>query len=198
MGQFHLQHLPRPLIQLLSVAILISAMAQSGSSQQNPRQTLGGGVADQERIANEVRHEILMLPRYTLFDNIGFKVEGNKVTLVGEVTNPTLKRDAETVVKRVEGVDSVDNRIEALPPSPADDRIRRAVYRAIYGYGPLFRYALGALPPIHIIVRNGRVSLVGQVDSEADKNMAGMRARTVPGVFNVENNLTVTSTSAAK
>ncbi len=102
------------------------------------------------------------------------------------------------MVKRIEGVESVDNRIETLPPSPGDDRIRREVYRAIYGYDGLFRYALGVLPPIHIIVRNGRVSLVGEVDSERDKNMAGMRARTVPGVFSIENDLTVTSSSAAK
>ncbi len=88
MGQVHLKHLPKPWIPLLSVAILISTMAQSGSSQQPPRQTLGAGVSDQERIAHEVRHEILMLPRYTLFDYIGFKVEGHKVTLLGEVTNP--------------------------------------------------------------------------------------------------------------
>jgi hyperosmotically inducible protein len=132
-----------------------------------------------------------MLPYYGLFDNLGFKVEGYKVTLVGEVTRPTLKTDAEAVVKRIEGVESIDNQIEVLPLSPNDDRIRLAVYRAIYRQASLSRYALQAMPPIHIIVKNGNVRLEGIVATEADKNVAGIRAKGVSGVFSVSNNLRV-------
>ncbi len=165
--------------------------AQQNQQQPNAHQPLGSSISDQERITREARHELLMLPYYTLFDYLGYKVEGNKVTLVGAVTNPTLKSDAENAVKKIEGVQSVDNRIDVLPPSPQDDRIRREVYRSIYEYDGLSRYAWGALPSIHIIVKNGHVSLVGDVDSEADKNMAEMRAKSVPGVFSVEDNLAV-------
>ena len=132
-----------------------------------------------------------MLPYYGVFDNLAFQVEGAKVRLLGEVTRPTLKSEAETAVKHIEGVESVDNRIEVLPVSPNDDRIRMAVYRAVYRQASLSRYALQAMPPIHIIVKNGRVRLEGVVATEMDKNLAGMRARGVSGVFGVENNLRV-------
>jgi hyperosmotically inducible protein len=145
----------------------------------------------QERLEREVRRELIMLPYYGLFDNLAFKVEGYKVTLLGEVTRPTLKSDAEAVVKRIEGVESVDNQIEVLPLSPNDDRIRLAVYRAIYRQPSLSRYALQAIPPIHIIVKNGHVRLEGAVATEMDKNLAGIRAKGVSGVFSVSNNLRV-------
>jgi len=132
-----------------------------------------------------------MLPYYGVFDNLAYKVEGDTVTLMGHVTRPTLKSDAENVVKRIEGVEHVKNEIEVLPPSPNDERIRRAVFRAVYGNPTLERYALQAVPPIHIIVKNGNVTLVGVVASEADKNMAGLKANGVPGVFAVTNNLQV-------
>ena len=128
-----------------------------------------------------------------MFDNLGYKIEGSKVTLVGQVVRPTLKSDAENVVKRVEGVSSVDNQIEVLPVSPMDDQIRRAVYRAIYGDAGLSRYGFQAVPSIHIIVKNGNVTLEGVTDSEADKNLANMRANGVPNVFSVKNNLVVAS-----
>ncbi len=147
--------------------------------------------AGEARLAREVRHELVMLPYYGVFDNLAFKVEGYKVTLLGQVTRPTLKSDAERVVKRIEGVESVDNQIEVLPVSPNDDRIRLAVYRAIYSQSALQRYGLQAVPPIHIIVKNGNVTLVGVVASESDKNIAGIRANGVPGVFKVDNQLTV-------
>ncbi len=142
-------------------------------------------------LASEVRHELVMLPYYSIFDNLSYRVDGSVVTLFGQVTRPTLKSDAENVVKRIEGVTRVINDIEVLPLSPMDDRIRIAEARAIYGFPSLNRYALGALPPIHIIVKNGNVTLEGVVSSQADKNTAGIRANGVPGVFSVKNNLRV-------
>jgi hyperosmotically inducible periplasmic protein len=139
----------------------------------------------------EVRHELAMLPYYSIFDNLAYRVDGNTVTLFGAVTRPTLKSDAENVVKRIEDVTHVNNQIEVLPLSPMDDRIRVATYRAVYGYGPLQRYALGALPSIHIIVKNGHVTLEGVVASEGDKNIVNIRANGVPGVFSVSNDLRV-------
>jgi hyperosmotically inducible protein len=150
----------------------------------------------QERLEREVRHELVMLPYYGVFDNLAFKVDGSKVTLLGEVTRPTLKTDAEGVVKHIEGVENVDNQIEVLPLSPNDDRIRLAVYRAVYRQASLSRYALQAMPPIHIIVKNGHVSLEGVVATEADKNLAGIRAKGVSGVFSVDNNLRVEKQSS--
>jgi hyperosmotically inducible protein len=144
-----------------------------------------------QRIQKEVRHEILMLPFLQVFDNITYKVEGYNVTLMGQVTRPTLKSDAENVVKRIEGVEKVVNQIEVLPPSSMDDRLRMALYRAIYGYGPLERYAMPVIKPIRIIVKNGHVTLEGVVDSETDKNMVNIRANGVSGVFSVTNNLQV-------
>jgi hyperosmotically inducible protein len=145
----------------------------------------------EERIKKEVRHEILMLPYYSVFDNLAYKVEGYNVTLVGQVTRPVMKSDAENVVKRIEGVEKVDNQIEVLPVSPMDDGIRRRLYRAIYGYPGFTKYAMPVIKPIRIIVKNGHVTLEGVVDSEADKNVAGIRANTVPGIFSVTNNLQV-------
>jgi len=144
-----------------------------------------------ERIQKEVRHELLMLPYLDVFDNLAYKVEGYNVTLIGQVTRPTLKSDAENVVKRIEGVEKVDNQIEVLPVSPMDDRLRLRLYRAIYGYGPMQKYALGVQKPIRIIVKNGHVTLEGVVDSEGDKNLAGIRANGVSGIFSVTNNLAV-------
>ena len=144
-----------------------------------------------ERIQKEVRHELLMLPFETVFDNLAYKVDGYNVTLLGQVTNPVVKSDAESAVKKIEGVEKVDNQIEVLPVSPMDSRLRRQLYRAIYGYPPMQRYSLGVLKPIRIIVKNGHVTLEGVVDREADKNIAGIRANGVSGVFSVTNNLRV-------
>jgi hyperosmotically inducible protein len=143
------------------------------------------------RLERQVRHELVMLPYYNVFDWLEYEVDGNKVTLMGEVSRPTLKSDAERVVKRVEGVESVDNKIEVLPTSPNDDRIRAAVYRAIYGNPNFTKYAFRAVPPIHIIVKNGNVRLVGVVANEGDKNMANIQANGVSGVFAVKNDLVV-------
>ena len=145
----------------------------------------------QARVAKEVRHEILMLPYFDVFDNIAYKVDGYTVTLLGQVTQPKLKDDAGKAVKSIEGVEKVDNLIEVLPLSPNDDRLRLALYRAIYGYDSLQRYALGVIKPIRIIVKNGNVTLEGVVNNQGDKIVAGMRANGVSGVFKVVNNLAV-------
>jgi osmotically-inducible protein OsmY len=145
----------------------------------------------QARITKEVRHQILSLPDFGTFDNIAFKLNGYDVTLYGEVVQPSLKDSAEKVVKKIEGVEHVDNRIEVLPTSSNDDRLRRDLFIAIYRYGPLQHYGVGSNRPIRIIVNHGNVTLEGIVDRESDKNMAGLRANGVPGVFSVKNNLVV-------
>jgi hyperosmotically inducible protein len=132
-----------------------------------------------------------MLPYYGVFDHLAFRVDGNRVTLIGQVTRPTLKSSAENVVRNIEGVEAVVNNIEVLPLSPHDDQIRMAAYRAIYGQTALNQYALQAVPPIHIIVKNGHLTLEGVVANEADRNLANLEARSVPGVFSVTNNLRV-------
>lgn len=142
-------------------------------------------------LSQKIRHELVTLPYYNVFDNLSYRVDGNTVTLMGQVTRPTLKSDAENVVKRIPGVARLYNQIEVLPLSRFDDRVRLAVFRAIYSQPGLDRYALGAVPGIHIIVRNGSVTLEGVVDREMDRNMAGIRANGVFGVFSVTNNLRV-------
>jgi hyperosmotically inducible protein len=145
-----------------------------------------------DRIIKEVHHELVMLPFYGVFDNLAYKVSPDgTVTLLGQVSRPTLKSDAENVVKRIEGVERVDNQIKVLPTSPNDDRIRRATYRAIYGNDVLSQYALRAVPPIHIIVENGNITLEGVVARQMDKQVAEMQAKSVPGAFAVTNNLRV-------
>ncbi len=139
----------------------------------------------------QVRHALVMLPYYNVFDNLAFSVNGPAVTLTGEVTRPALKSEAENVVKALPGVESVKNEITVLPLSYFDDVIRVRAYRAIYGQPALSRYALGTLPSIRIIVNNGKLTLDGVVNSEADKNIAYMQANSIPGVFSVTNNLQV-------
>ncbi len=142
-----------------------------------------------DRFVKEIRHELVMLPYYGVFDNLAYKVDKYTVTLMGQVTRPTLKSSAENVVKDIEGVEKVINNIEVLPLSPNDDRIRLDVYRAVYGQTALNRYALNAIPPIHIIVKNGNVTLEGVVLNSGDKNIANVTANGVSGVFSVTNNL---------
>lgn len=138
-----------------------------------------------------VRKALVTLPYYSVFDNLAFKVEGTKVTLEGQVVRPTLKSSAEAVVSRLEEVRSVQNDIEVLPVSPNDDRLREATFRAIYGHPTFTRYAIRAVPPIHIILKDGHITLEGVVNSEGDKNFAGILANGVPGAFSVTNNLRV-------
>ena len=172
-----------------ALALLASAAVLGAQNRAADRSMQGSRASD--RIMREVRHELVMLPYYGVFDNLAYRVDGATVTLLGQVTRPTLKSDAEKVVKDVEGVERVNNEIKVLPLSPQDDQIRVAEYRAIYGQTGLDRYALQAVPPIHIIVENGRVTLEGVVANQGDKDMANVRANGVPGVFSVQNNLRV-------
>ena len=171
------------LLVLLGSLFALTAAGVAQNTQLSPK--------SQERIIKEVRHELLMLPYFGVFDYIAFKVDGSTVTLLGQVVRPSLKSDSENVIKHIEGVDKVDNQIEVLPPSPADDRIRIAAYRAIYGEPALEKYALGVQKPIRIIVKNGRITLEGVVDNETDKTLAGIRANGIPGTYAVTNNLQV-------
>lgn len=176
------------LLALMCVGTVAAGIAQqSGGAAQ----TSTGQQRMQERISREVFHELVMLPQLTIFDHLQYKVDGSKVTLMGQVNNAILQDSAEKVVRKIEGVESVDNQIEVLPASPNDDRIRRQVARALFNDDRLFRYSMGSVPPIHIIVKNGHVTLEGVVNSQADKDAAFMRANGVPGVFSVENHLQV-------
>jgi hyperosmotically inducible protein len=165
---------------IFAIAVLSTGMAFAAGNNQPA-----------SPVANEVRHELVMLPYLGVFDNLTYSVGGGVVTLSGQVTRPTLKGDAESVVKRIEGVERVDNQIEVLPLSNHDDRLRRSLYRAIYGYPSMNRYALPVIKPIRIIVKNGNVILEGVVDNQGDKNIANLRANGVHGVFSVTNNLRV-------
>jgi hyperosmotically inducible protein len=164
--------------------------ASSNAASPKAQNTLSQRGSD--RISREVRHELVLLPFYGVFDNLAYRVSPDgTVTLLGEVVRPTLKSDAENVVKKIEGVERVDNQIRVLPVSPMDDQIRRATFRAIYGNDVLRDYAVRAVPPIHIIVDNGHVTLVGVVARQMDKQIAEMQAKSVPNVFSVTNNLVV-------
>jgi len=164
-------------------AALLAAQLGFANNQTN--------VDGMSRIEKEVRREIVTLPFYSVFDHFAYRVDGGTVTLTGEVSRPTLKSDAENVVQRIEGVEKVNNGIKVLPVSPNDDRLRMALYRSIYGHTALQTLAIRAVPPIHIIVENGNVTLEGAVANEAQKMVAGMQANGVSGVFSVTNNLRI-------
>ena len=163
---------------LLGAALALTPMALPAKTTDKP-------------LGDRVRHELVMLPWYSLFDNISYQTEGSKVILTGQVVWPALKRDAEAAVKHMAGVSEVENKIEILQPSPNDDRIRWAELRSVYGSDGLLYYGQGALPSIHIIVKNGHVTLEGVVSRQADKTLAGVAANMVPGVFSVTNDLQV-------
>lgn len=147
--------------------------------------------SEEQRLAKQVRHELITLPYYGVFDNLSYSLEGRKVILTGQVTRPVLATSAANVVKHIAGVEEVVNNIEVLPLSPNDDRLRIALYRTIFGQASLGRYTLGAIPPVRILVKNGNVTLAGVVINEMDKNLAGLFANQVSGVFSVTNDLTV-------
>jgi hyperosmotically inducible protein len=176
---------------LAAFLVLVPLEAQKNKDKSGA--VANSGAKGQDRITREVRHELVMLPYYGVFDNLAYRVDGTTVTLMGQVTKPTLKSDAGNVVRGIEGVERVDNKIQVLPLSSMDDGLRLAEYRAIYGTPGLDRYAMQAVPPIHIIVDNGKVTLEGVVATQADKDTAGIRANTVNGVFSVTNNLRLES-----
>lgn len=189
---------------IILAALLALGTSFAGTQQGNQgSQSAASGQTNadqksQQRIIKEVRHELAMMPQLSIFDNLAFTVNGGTVTLMGQVRNAVLKDEAQSAVKHVEGVEQVNNQIEILPPSPNDDRIRREVARAIFNDSRLFPYAVQSLPPIHIIVKGGHVSLEGLVRDQGDKNEAGIRANGVPGVFSVQNNLQVENGTQAK
>ncbi|MGA8598364.1 MAG: BON domain-containing protein [Bryobacteraceae bacterium] len=177
------------LLPMISLFVVPFAAA---AGQNNQHHDAFVPSADETRIGREVRHQLVTLPFYGVFDDLAFNVNGGTVTLMGAVVRPTLKSSAENVTKRVEGVTQVINNIKVLPPSPMDDRIRLGEYRAIYGDPTLgTRYGYRAIPPIHIIVENGHVTLEGVVANDFDKNLINVRANQVPNVFSVTNNLIV-------
>jgi len=176
----------------LAASLLTAPSGFAARYDKNHRDAFLPGDADEENLARSVRHELLMLPYYGVFDDLAFRMEGNNVILLGEVTRPTLKSDAEAAVKRIPGIGTVGNQIEVLPLSAMDDSIRMAAYRGIYGDPTLStRYGYRSLPPIHIIVKNGNITLRGVVANEMDKNLAYLRANAIPGVFSVTNELQV-------
>ena len=161
-------------------------LVRSGKARQKP---------DESQLSHELRHQLQLLPYYSVFDYIAFTLDGGKVTLTGHVLRPTLRADAEETVKSIEGVTIVSNSIEVLPRSATDDDLRRAVYRAIYEDSVLQRYATSDLPAIHIIVNAGSVALEGVVENENEKHLAALRAAGVPGVASVHNDLAIRTKS---
>src|ERR1700687_441312 len=150
----------KPLLAVLGLPLIFSMVTLASPTAQNNQPA--GAISQKgiDRIIKEVRHELVMLPFYGVFDNLAYKVDPDgTVTLLGQVSRPTLKSDAENVVKHIEGVEKVVNNIEVLPTTINDDQIRRATYRAIYGNSVLSQYQLRAVPPIHIIVNNVHVTL---------------------------------------
>jgi hyperosmotically inducible protein len=180
---------------LISVPAAMSVFGASSLQSEQSKASLSISPAMSMNVSDEVRHQLLMLPDYGIFDWIECDIHADRTaTLRGEVTRPTVKSEAENALRKIESIPSVDNQIEVLPISPTDDQIRIAVYRAIFRYeGPLFRYATQSIPPIHIIVNNGRVTLKGVVATETDSQQAFMAANGVSGVFEVKNELRVES-----
>ena len=184
------RHTSQVRLVLLTAAMLALLSAVSHAQSQSglaPR----GEARFEQWLTEEVNHQLLLVPRYSVFDNLQYKVNGSEVTLLGQVVTDTLKRDAESRTKGIEGVTKITNNIEILPAYPADDRIRRATYRAIFGDPALEIYSMGSVQPIHIIVKGGRVTLEGTVLNQGHKNLAGIRANSVSGVFSVTNNLRI-------
>jgi len=173
---------------LLTIIVFASAIVRNAFAAATPQ-------VGSAHIIKEVRHELATLPYYGVFDWLQFEVRpGNTVVLSGQVIRPTTKSDAEARVKDIDGVSKVVNEIQVLPLSPHDDRLRVALYRTIYNWdSPLFRYATQAVPPIHIIVANGRATLKGVVATKSDAQLAYIRARSVPGLFGVKNELQIES-----
>ncbi len=178
---------------------------QQGSAEaQGPRLRLGstpppeGLSRSQLQLIREIRRELVTLPYYGVFDWLEYQVSPDGTArLMGQVVRPTTKSDAEARVKDIEGISRVVNEIEVLPLSPNDDRLRLSLYRTLFGQNsPLFRYGLSVVPSIHIIVDRGRATLRGVVATEGDRRLAYIRARSVPGLFEVKDELQVEKRSA--
>ena len=179
----------------LVVAVFLMVNVSVAQAQNPPAR---GSAQYQNWLTTEVRHQLVMIPWLSLFDNLQYRVDGNNVTLSGAVTDPVIKDEAEKAVKGIEGVGQVTDNIEVLPLSPMDNQIRRAEYRAIYSFPSLEKYSTMALPQIHIVVKNGHVTLEGVVLNQADKETAEIRAKSVPNVFSVTDNLQIQNSQTQK
>lgn len=177
----------RVLVGFAALAVMLGGIPARSDTQSHLR----GPGKYEDRLAKQVRHELVMLPYYSIFDWLTFQVQGDRVILNGQVSRPSLRSDSASVVKKIEGVSAVTNNIQVLPLSPYDDRLRLALYRAIYGDSALSRYAIQPVGPIHIIVNRGHATLEGVVANETDRNIANIRANGVPGVFSVTNHIIV-------
>jgi hyperosmotically inducible periplasmic protein len=176
----------------LAAVVAISASAALAAPANESGQAVG-----YDQLAKKVRHELVTLPWYGVFDNLEYQIDGSTVTLYGQVVQASTRKDAERRVSRIAGISRVVNQIEVLPVSPFDDSIRARTYRALFGWNsPLFMYGRGVNPSIHIVVSGGHVSLEGVVSNEGDRNLAYMLANGVPGVFSVKNNLQVENVRA--
>jgi hyperosmotically inducible periplasmic protein len=169
---------------LAGVVALSAAAAFAAPNEQR-------GAADTQRVAKSVRKALVTLPYTGVFDNLAYQIDGDTVTLHGQVVRPSTRSDAERRVRKIEGVARVVNQIEVLPLSSHDDSIRRAAYRRVFGTGGLYRYAMGANPSLRLVVNRGHLTLEGVVANEFDRNLAYIAARQVPGAFSVTNNLRV-------
>ena len=176
-------------MRMFNIACLVALLTGSGVFGQQSQARQGTSPQAQARVSREVMHELATLSQYGVFDNLQFKTDGVTVTLMGNVTNQVLRTNAEKAVKAIEGVEKVDNQINVLPLLDSDNAIRLATYRAIYGSPSLERYAMQAIPSIHIIVNRGNITLEGAVANKADADQALIRAKTVPGTFEVKSNL---------
>jgi hyperosmotically inducible protein len=174
-----MRNIRQNLLTLIAIVAISAAavVAKTPTSPVNPQ------------IVKQVRHELVTLPYYGVFDNLEFKVEGSTVTLYGQVANPSTRKDAERRVESIDGVQEVVNNIKVLPLSSFDDSIRLSTYRAVFGSAGLYRYGMGANPSIHIIVDRGHVTLEGVVANAMDSQLAYAAARGVSGAFSVTNNL---------
>ena len=178
------------------IAFATALALTAGAALFAPAQAHGQVLASE--LNRQVRHELVTLPYYGVFDNLEYQINGSTVTLYGQVTRPSTRSDAARRVAKLSGVTRVVNNIEVLPLSSFDDQIRRATYRSIFNTAGLYRYALGANPSLHIIVNNGHVTLEGVVANEADRNLAYIAARQVPGAFSVTNNLRTESSGRVR
>jgi hyperosmotically inducible periplasmic protein len=170
------------------IAFAAALALTTGAALSVPTAAHGQAFAEQQ-LGKSIRHELVTLPYYGVFDNLAYEINGGTVTLHGQVVRPSTRKDAERRVAKLNGVTHVVNQIEVLPLSPFDDQIRRATYRSIFNTAGLYRYALGGNPSLHIVVNHGHVTLEGVVANEGDKNLAYIAASQVPGVFSVTNNL---------
>src|SRR5258708_8062344 len=181
---------------LMTVVFAAALFAQSnqppqGGMRPSDRRSSSADQKLQNRLYKEVGHELRMMPLFDTFDNLAYKIDGTTVTRVGQVLHATLKDEAEQRVKKIEGVEKVVNNIEILPPSSGDDQLRRRLARAIFQDPRLSHYAVGPVPPIHIIVKSGHVAREGVVHDNGEKHAAGLRANGSPGLYSVQNNLHV-------